>query len=111
MCGWCGVTDSKVNFLKGKAVLLCLLIQIETFFTDLLPTGIETVGGDSSVGTANSYWLDGPGTEYRWGRYFPHLSRQTLRPTLYPVRWIADLFTRDITAEGWGDYPPHLAEC
>ena len=108
MCDRCGVTDSKVNFLKGYVEILCLLIQIQTFFKDLLPTGIETVGWDSSVGTANSYWVDGPEIEYRWGRYFPHPSRQALGPTLYPVRWIAILFTGDITAEAWGDYPPHL---
>ena len=34
-----------------------------------------TVGRDSSVGIATSYWLDGPGTESRWGRDFLHPSR------------------------------------
>jgi hypothetical protein len=36
---------------------------------------------DSSVGIATGYVLDGPEIEYRWGRYFPHLSRPALGPT------------------------------
>ena len=34
----------------------------------------------SSVGIATGYGLDGPGIESRWGRDFPHLSRQALGP-------------------------------
>ena len=31
-------------------------------------------GPGSSVGIATGYGLDGPGIEFRWGRFFPHLS-------------------------------------
>ena len=41
---------------------------------------IKIVGRDSSVGIATRYGLDGPGIEFRWGRDFPHLSRQALGP-------------------------------
>jgi hypothetical protein len=37
-------------------------------------------GPGSSVGIATGYGLDGPGIKSRWGRDFPHLSRQTLGP-------------------------------
>ena len=35
-------------------------------------------GRDSSVGIATRYGLDGPGSETRWGRDFPHPSRAAL---------------------------------
>ena len=37
------------------------------------------------VGIVTGYWLDGPGIESRWGRDFPHLSRQALGPSQPPV--------------------------
>jgi hypothetical protein len=43
-------------------------------------------GSSSSVGIATAYGLDGPGSESRWGRDFPHLSRPALRPTQPPVQ-------------------------
>ena len=33
----------------------------------------------------DSYGLDGPGIESRWGRDFPHMSRPALGPTHSPV--------------------------
>jgi len=35
-------------------------------------------GRDSSVRIATRYGLDGPGTESRWARYFPHPSKPAL---------------------------------
>ena len=48
-------------------------------------------GPGSSVSIATVYGLDGPGIETRWGRDFPHLSRQTLGPTQPPVQWVPGL--------------------
>jgi hypothetical protein len=42
------------------------------------------MGRDSSVGIATGYGLEGLGIESRWGRDFPHLSRQALAPRVYP---------------------------
>jgi hypothetical protein len=45
-------------------------------------------GSDSVVGIVTGYGLDGPGIESRWGRNFPHLSRQALgftQPTVQRV--------------------------
>jgi len=48
-------------------------------------------GPGSVVGIATGYKLDGPGIEYRWGRDFPHLSRQVLGPKPPPVQWVLGL--------------------
>ena len=42
---------------------------------------------DSSVGIATRYGLGGPGMESRWGRDFPHPSRQALGP-IYNGYWV-----------------------
>jgi hypothetical protein len=49
-------------------------------------------GRDDSVGIATRWGLDGPGIESRWGRGFPHPSRQALWPTKHPILWIRGLF-------------------
>jgi hypothetical protein len=51
-----------------------------TYKTLNLPDTFRNVGWDSSVGIATDYGLDGPGTESRWSRDFPHLSRPSLGP-------------------------------
>ena len=52
------------NFRKEKQVLFVVAYFLHSF----------KLRG-SSVGIATGYGLDGPGTESRWGRNFPHLSR------------------------------------
>ena len=47
---------------------------------------------DSRVGIATRYGLDDPGIEFRWGRYFPHLSRPGLGPTQPSVQWVRGFF-------------------
>jgi hypothetical protein len=41
--------------------------------------------GDSVVGIATRYGLDGPGIEFRRGRGFPHSSRPALGSTQPPI--------------------------
>jgi len=63
-----------------------------TYQSPLVPTDI--VGRDSVVGTATRYELDGPGIESRWGRGFPHLSREALGPTQPPTQGVPGLSRR-----------------
>jgi hypothetical protein len=43
----------------------------------------------SVVGIATCYALDGPGTQSRWGRDFPHLSIPAPGSTQPPVQWVS----------------------
>ena len=52
---------------------------------------LHTCGRGSSVVIVTGYGLDGLGTESRWGRDFPHLSRPTLGSTQHPVQWVPGL--------------------
>jgi len=49
------------------------------------------VGRGSLVGIATRYILDGPGTEFRWGRDFSHLSKLDLRPSQPPTQRVPGL--------------------
>jgi len=70
------------------------------------------MGGDSVVGIAIGYGMDGPGIESRWGRMgrdIPHMSRPAVGPMHPPVQEAPGLLPgvkrlgRDV------DHPPHLA--
>ena len=50
------------------------------------------VGPDISIRLATRDWLDGPGTESRWWRDFPHPSRPALGPTQLPLKYSCNCF-------------------
>jgi len=47
---------------------------------------------------ATRYGLEGPGIESRWGRDFPHPSRQVLGPTRPPVQRVPGSFPGDVAS-------------
>ena len=49
-------------------------------YTRLLYPGASWEGPDSVFGIATGYGLDSPGSEFRWGGDFPHLSRPPWGP-------------------------------
>jgi len=49
-------------------------------------------GGDSAVGIATGYGLDGPDIEYRWGRDFPQPSQPALGLKQLPIQWVPGLY-------------------
>jgi len=70
-----------------------------------------TVDRDSAVSIATCYGLDGPGIEYQWGRYFPHLSSPALGPIHPPIELVPGL-SPGVKRPGRGVYykPPSSAE-
>ena len=91
--------------------LMCEPVRSSACFTYVnasvpiyLYTYINSGSRDSSVGIATRYELDGPGIESRWGRNFPHSSRQALRPTQPPIQWLSGL-SRGKAAGAWR-WPP-----
>ena len=79
-------TNYSSNFIQAFSPYLSKMLV-----WSLLVIHFSAVGGDSSVGIATRYGLDGPGIESRWGRDFPHLSRPALGPILPPVQWVRGL--------------------
>jgi hypothetical protein len=65
--------------------------QDALFLNFILVKDSSRCGPGIAVGIATAYGLDGPGIEFRWGRNFPHPSRQVLRPTESPVQWVPGL--------------------
>ena len=75
-------------------LFLCFLLPSFSQFSCKL---LFISGPGSSVGIATAYGLNGLGIESRWGRDFPHLSRQVLRPTKPPVQWLPGGGSRGVT--------------
>ena len=65
------------------------MTAVHTYF--YIPKHVLYFESDSSVGIAIRYGLDGPGTESRWGRDFPHTSGPTLWPTKPAVKRVLAL--------------------
>jgi hypothetical protein len=67
------------------------------------------MGGDSAVGIANRYGLDGPGIEFRWGPRFspPVHTGPGDHPASYTMG--AGSFPGVKRPERGVDHPPHLA--
>ena len=65
----------------------------------------EEGGRDSVVGIATRYGLEGWGIESRWGRDFPHSSRQAVGPTQPPIQRVPGLFPGG-KAAGASRWPP-----
>jgi hypothetical protein len=65
--------------------------QPSCIYINIIHIQLMTGSQDGIVGIATSYGLEGPGNKSRWGRDFPHLSRQALRPTQPPVQWVPGL--------------------
>jgi hypothetical protein len=74
------MTIKSIKLLYFVMGTQCVFCQVQFF-----------CGSSSSDGIATGYGLDGQGTESRWGRDFPHLSRPSLGPTQPPVQWVAGL--------------------
>ena len=61
---------------------------------------------NSSVGIETRYGLEGPGSESRCGRNFPHTSRTAQGSTQPPIQWVPGLFP-GVKRPGRGVDHPH----
>ena len=108
------VTDSDKTVITKTASTLqpSILLSADTnnFSTYNFKAKLITVGHDSSVGTATSYELDGPGIKSWWGRHFQCPCRPTQGPIQPPTQWVPGLFPRLKQSVCGVDRPPHLAQ-
>ena len=63
----------------------------ECFLPDRFIDICMYVGRYRVVDITNRHGQDGPGIESRWGRCFPHPSRESLGPTQPPMQWVPGL--------------------
>jgi len=76
--------------------------------TEVNRANILAVAGDSVVGIATRYRLDGPDIESLWGRDFPHQPRPALQPT--HLLFMGTGSFPEVKQTGGGvDHPPHPA--
>ena len=67
--------------MKGNQVRTFIMRKYNPEFISHDANMLATLTGRVGVvGIAIGYELDGPGIESRWGRNFPHLSKQALGP-------------------------------
>jgi hypothetical protein len=78
----------KLQSALGKSVNQLLRHCLDTDKSKTYRAYIKMGRPGSVIGIATAYVLDGPGIESQWGRDFSHLSRQDLRSTQPPVKWV-----------------------
>jgi hypothetical protein len=83
--GWVGLT------LERKTTLYRNHGKCSVDVSELYREGLLFEWAEISVGIATRYELDGPGTEYRQGRDYPHSSRPALGPIQPPIQWVPRL--------------------
>ena len=71
----------------------------------ILTTRSSFVGRDSVDGIATRYGLEVPGIRSRWGRDFPHPSRQVLGSTQLPIQFVPGLYPGGKEVGAWC-WPP-----
>jgi hypothetical protein len=88
ICGSSAIIRRRFSTLLQLERFVMKMVVVRSF---LLRRVLPSSGPGRSVDIATRYGLHGPEIESRWGRGFPHLSRQVLRPTQPPVQWVPSL--------------------
>jgi hypothetical protein len=93
----------------GESKISCRTTAISNLpnTTYILNNFRNNVDRHGTVDIATRYGLDGPGIEFRLGRAFPHLSRETLEHTQPPGLWLPGLFFEEVKWPGPSvEHPP-----